>query len=344
MTGGWSTAIGGNCVGGTVTSSGGGTADDTCAITMGSANKSLSVSFDKTSVSSDPGAFDLTLNKTGSGTGNVKLYAWRDLFNDYGETVDSDFTNGETAGLAKNWWFKLTTSPDSGSNFNSWTGCSATDTEKYTTASAGDCFITMDTDKSATVDFGSGGGSSSSVPGGGGGCSGNNLTVNVGSGTVTVVSDDSSPTLTCSNFATCSQSYSSITGLTLTETETGGESFTRWSGDDCSGTANTCALNIDSCKTVNALFGGCLCAGNSCTPCAPSSSSSSIAPSVDAVCGTANKTNGKKAPQGAELCREGTASSVSENSDGWDWTCLGLNGGNSASCHAGKLEVIIQEI
>ena len=113
MSGGWSASSGGNCVGGTLEKNN--TTDDTCKLTMGSADKSLSVSFDQSSslsssAPSDPGAFNLTLKKKGSG--GVKLYAWRDSpWDDYGETVDGDFQNNETNGLKKDWWFKMTTRP-----------------------------------------------------------------------------------------------------------------------------------------------------------------------------------------------------------------------------------------
>lgn len=326
----------------------------TCNGSNGGTNASCSASYDS-------GAANLTLNKTGSGTGNVKLYAWRNSFNDYGETVDSDFTDGEIAGLAKDWWFKMTTSPDSGSNFNSWTGCSATD-PKGTTGSIGDCFVTMNTDKSVTVDFGSGGANCNNrtcdagetycnCPGdcttvtscGGGGDLKNTLTVNVGSGTVAVEADGIL-SFTCSNFATCSQPYSPSTSVTLTATETGGEPFTKWEGGGCSGSDSTCGpLIMNDNRTVYAYF-NCSCAGSSCTSCIPTSSSSSVAPPIDGACGKANKKNTKKEPGSSELCKEGDASAVTETSDGWDWTCSGLNLGSDEICHAGKLEVIIQEI
>jgi len=47
--------------------------------------------------------------------------------------------------------------------------------------------------------------------------------------------------------------YPQGTTITLTATATGNSTFWGWSGD-CSGSANTCTLTIDTSKTVNAIF------------------------------------------------------------------------------------------
>ena len=125
----------------------------------------------------NPDYYNLTLNKTGSG--NVKLYAWKDSSNGYNETVDNDFANNESNSIKQDWWFKMTATPDSGSYFSSWSGCTSTSEGKswtdadgvahYSTPSSDEnaCYVTMSGDKTVTVTFnnssgptGPGGGSS----------------------------------------------------------------------------------------------------------------------------------------------------------------------------------------
>src|SRR3989338_5278593 len=112
-----------------------------------------------------PDSYNLTLNKTGSG--NVKLYAWKDNLNSYNETVDNDFTDKESNSIKQDWWFKMIATPDSGSYFSSWSGCTSTSEGKswtdadgvvhYSTPSSGEnaCFVTMSGDKTVTVTFNS---------------------------------------------------------------------------------------------------------------------------------------------------------------------------------------------
>lgn len=315
-----------------------------CTVTMNN-NTNVLANFSKSdctgippssSSSSSSGGGSSTANLSviyaGSGTGSVSLQHMGSIDgNDNG--FDTSISGSAPWDLAPNWTFKITAAPGANSSFGGWSVSSGS---CDTSQGVNTCILTMDADKIVTVTFNC----VSNCAGGGGG-GGNTLTVDVGNGTVTVVAiDGSSPTLTCSNFATCSQSYAVGTKLTLTESETGGEPFDRWTGDcSVSGGASTCNLTMDSSRLVGALFGGCACAGNSCTPCTPPPPS---VPPINGACGTAHKTNGKEAPS-VNLCADGSNPPVSGTGP-WTWTCLGSNGGTDASCSAGKLEVIIQEI
>lgn len=319
---------------------------DTCTIILDGANKTLSVTFElnnippsSSSSSSSDGSSstaNLSVIYAGSGTGSVSLQHMGSLDGN-NNGFESSVPGSAPWDLAPNWTFMITATPGSNSSFASWS--SNCDTSRTDVNGNKTCIITMDTDKVVTATFNCV--SNCSGGGGGGGGGGNTLTVNVGNGTVTVVAmDGSSPTLTCSNFATCSQSYTDGTKLTLTESETGGEPFDRWTGDcSVSGGASVCNLTMDLSRTVGALFGGCACAGNSCTPCLPPPPP---IPPVKGACGKAHKTNSKEAPS-VNLCADGSTPPVSGTGP-WTWTCLGSNGGTDAPCSSGKLEVIIQEI
>jgi hypothetical protein len=74
-----------------------------------------------------------------------------------------------------------------------------------------------------------------------------NVTISAGSGTVT-----SSPAgINCPG--TCSASFNSGTGVTLTETPGSGYLFTSWGGD-CSGTSSTCSLTMSAAHSASAGF------------------------------------------------------------------------------------------
>ncbi len=68
-----------------------------------------------------------------------------------------------------------------------------------------------------------------------------------GSGTIT----SSSGGLDCG--PTCSTTFNSGKSVTLTATASTGSTFVGWSGD-CSGTSNTCTVNLDSNTSVSAIF------------------------------------------------------------------------------------------
>lgn len=124
-----------------------------------------------------------------------------------------------------------------------------------------------------------------------------------GSGTVT-----STPVgIVCG--ATCSAGFTSGTNVTLTATPETGSAFIGWSGA-CSG-AGTCTVTMDAAKNVTATF----------------------SLSVNGVCGSANGQtfDSYPFPPTATLCTAGTASSVTGVGP-WNWTCIGQNGGSTASC------------
>lgn len=64
---------------------------------------------------------------------------------------------------------------------------------------------------------------------------------------------------------------------------------------------------------------------------ANASDSISVAVPINGVCSGINETKVDSKPTSG-LCSVGTASDVIENSDGWAWKCLGINGGGSAYC------------
>lgn len=319
-----------------------------CSITIGNTDTNVVANFSKASCSSVPSSSssssstggnsstaNLSVIYAGSGTGSASLQHMGSLEpnTDPDYPFDINVPGNSPWNLALNKIFKITATPGVNSSFGSWSISSGS---CDTSQGANTCILTMNADKVVTVTF-----NCVSNCGGGGG---NTLTVNVGSGTVTVVADDGSPTLVCSNFATCSRSYSSSASVTLTASQTGAGSFTSW-GQDCSfESSDTCNLTMSNNRTVDAYFSDCSCVGNSCVACVPPPPPPPPPPPINGACGSAHKTNRKNAPQGSELCNEGGASPVTTTSSGWDWTCSGINGGIDAVCHAGKLEVIIEEI
>jgi hypothetical protein len=108
----------------------------------------------------------------------------------------------------------------------------------------------------------------------------------------------------------CSADFISDTVVTLTATPENGSTFTGWSGD-CIGTG-ACTVSMDTAKSVTATF--------------------SLLP-VNGACGSADGQTFTSAPT-ANLCSAGTASNVT-GSGPWNWTCIGLYGGGTASCSTG---------
>jgi phospholipase C len=128
-----------------------------------------------------------------------------------------------SASFAQNTQVTLTANPASGYFFSGWSGgCSGTT-----------CVVTMSAATSVTAAFAAGEG----------------LTVAT-TGTGMVTSNPSG--INCPS--ACSASFLPNTEVTLTETGTGGDSFTGWSGG-CSGTAATCTITVTGTTTVNASFG-----------------------------------------------------------------------------------------
>jgi hypothetical protein len=162
----------------------------------------------------------LAVNKNGTGSGSVTSSP---------AGIDCGLTC--TTSFAKNTVVTLTPTASAGSTFTGWSGdCSGT----------GACTVTMDQAHSVTATFDL----IPVVP-----PPSYTLTVGkngTGSGTVT-----SSPgAISCG--ATCSQTYTQGTVVTLTPTPTAGSTFAGWSGD-CTGTG-ACTVTMSQARSVTATF------------------------------------------------------------------------------------------
>jgi hypothetical protein len=162
----------------------------------------------------------LAVNKNGTGSGSVTSSP---------AGIDCGLTC--TKSFAKNTVVTLTPTASAGSTFTGWSGdCSGT----------GACTVTMDQARSVTATFDL----IPVVP-----PPSYTLTVGkngTGSGTVT-----SSPgAINCG--ATCSQTYTQGTVVTLTPTPTAGSTFAGWSGD-CTGTG-ACTVTMSQARSVTATF------------------------------------------------------------------------------------------
>jgi len=127
----------------------------------------------------------------------------------------------------------LTATPNLGSTFAGWTGQGCTGT--------GLCIVTMDQARTFIATFDP---TTPPPP------TPFTLTVNkAGTGTGTVASTPVG--ISCG--ADCNEVYNSGTVVTLTATESGGSTFTGWSGSGCSG-VGTCIVTMDADKIVTATF------------------------------------------------------------------------------------------
>jgi hypothetical protein len=161
----------------------------------------------------------LTVSTNGTGTGTVTSSP---AGINCGTTCSAFYSEGTTV--------TLTPAADAGSSFAGWSGaCSGT----------GACTVTMDQARSVTATF-------NLIP-----VVPPSFTLTVGkngtgSGTVT-----SSPgAINCG--ATCSQTYTQGTVVTLTPTPTAGSTFAGWSGD-CTGTG-ACTVTMSQARSVTATF------------------------------------------------------------------------------------------
>ncbi len=117
-----------------------------------------------------------------------------------------------------------------------------------------------------------------------------------------------------SSAGTCSATYPAGSTVQLTATPNTGYVLSTWGGD-CTGTANVCALNMATLRTVSAAFATSPVAG---------------------ACGGAKDT--PTATQPTDLCANGTtASSVSLANNLYSWTCAGINSSSTASCTAPQI-------
>ncbi len=124
-------------------------------------------------------------------------------------------------------------SPNPGYVFAGWSGdCSG---------ASPTCTLTINSAKTVTASFDTAGSNTT------GGYSVTVQKTGAGSGTVT----SSDRKINCGT--ACSTSYNNGDSTTLTAVGAPGSTFTKWSGA-CTGTRNTCTLNINSAKTVTAEF------------------------------------------------------------------------------------------
>jgi uncharacterized protein (DUF2141 family) len=183
---------------------------NTCQITVTAA--------DQVVATFNAGAYTLTVNKSGTGSGTVNS-------SPPGIDCGSDCSEAYTSGTL----VTLTATPATGSTFSGWSAnCTVTGT--YT------CQVTMDTARTVTATF-----------------TLNTYTLTVsksgdGSGTVT-----SSPVgIDCGS--DCSEIYSHGSLVTLTASPAAGSTFISWSAN-CTVTGTfTCEVTVDQAKTVTATF------------------------------------------------------------------------------------------
>ena len=194
-------------------SGGGCSGTGTCQATL-SADTTITATFTKNAAPKK----NLTVNKTGTGTGSVSSDP---TGIDCGGTCTAQFNQSSPV--------VLTAHPDSGSTFGGWSGggCSGT----------GTCRVPMSADTTVTATF-------TLIP------PQHTLTVNrtgTGAGSVS-----SSPTgIDCG--ATCSAQFDDAKLVTLTAHADTGSTFGGWSGGGCSGTG-TCKVTLNADTTVTASF------------------------------------------------------------------------------------------
>ncbi len=169
-----------------------------------------------TSVTATFDLLPMTLSVTKSGTGSGTVTS-----NPAGISCGATCSQSVTPGTA----MTLTATPAAGSSFAGWSGaCSGT----------GTCAVTVNAATAVTATF-------NLVP----------VTLSVtkgGTGSGTVTSNPAG--ISCG--ATCSQSVTPGTAITLTATPAAGSSFAGWSGA-CSGTG-TCAVTVNAATAVTATF------------------------------------------------------------------------------------------
>jgi hypothetical protein len=156
----------------------------------------------------------LTLNKVGGGSGIVDS-------DPAGINCGADCSEAYLSGMP----VTLTPRESAGSTFGAWAGCD--------TLSNKNCIVTMNRDRSVTVQF--------------------NLIMyrltvaksGVGSGTIT------STGINCGT--DCTETYAQGTSVVLAQSSSPGSAFVGWGATGCTGAA--CAVTMDGDKTVVATFG-----------------------------------------------------------------------------------------
>ncbi len=173
----------------------------------------------------------LTVTKSGAGGGTV---ASTQISNGTDTTIDTAISCADGCATTKSVFaptdtVTLTATPDTGSAFTSWTGC--------TTTSGATCNVTVAAAETVKATF-----TITPPP--------YTLTVTKsGTGSGTVASSDS--TISCGS--TCSASYAPATVVTLTATPASGSIFTSWTGCTTS-TGTTCSVTLAAAEAVTATF------------------------------------------------------------------------------------------
>ena len=169
-------------------------------------------------------SFVLTVSKSGAGSGSISP--------DSGTIVWGTGTSG-TASYASGTSVVLTATADSGSVFDSWSGCDS--------ASGSTCTVAMNADKSVTATF-----NQDTAP-----AVQYAITVNKsGTGNGSITADAGTISWAAS---TGTATYDANASVILTATASKGSTFESWSGCDTS-SGSTCTVEMNAAKTVTATF------------------------------------------------------------------------------------------
>ena len=195
----------------------------------------------------------------------------------------------------------LTATPNTGYKLSAWTGCVST---------TNTCTVVMNGNKVVSATFVS----SSVTP----------VTTSPTTYTLTTSATNGTITTNSTISGIGSGTYASGTSVTLTATPNSGYRFSSWTG--CVSTTNICTVVMNGNKVISAIFTAAVATSVTPTPVA-----------VNGSCGTSANQTFTAAPT-TNLCGTGTASTVdSSMSSMFMWSCVGVNGGSTASCQASKI-------
>lgn len=101
-------------------------------------------------------------------------------------------------------------------------------------------------------------------------------------------------------------------------------------------TSNLCGIGSASSVTLSGTAWNWTCSGtNGGTTAACSAPKTTTPTPINGACGTAQGVASETAPS-INLCSTGSTSVVGSNTSSWIWSCIGSNGGSTASCTAPK--------
>jgi len=138
---------------------------------------------------------------------------------------------------------------------------------------------------------------------------------------------------TCNN-GTLSGTYPHSACATENPTPVNG-AWSNWTNSGgCSATCGGGLQNqVRTCSNPAPAYGGAACAGASSQQIACNTHSCTVA--TNGVCGSAHGSSFGTAPT-SNLCNAGNATSVTQNSSTYNWSCAGANGGTTAYCSANR--------